>query len=113
MRATLRRMDSRGHFEGGVVLIVIEEDGRTATPCAGWLQILRSLSPAEQQVAHEVARGRSNADIGRALGKSAATVKKQLESVFGKAMVSSRAELGALFSGLAPTRVANKTKKRR
>jgi len=113
MRASLRRMDSRGHFDGGVVLLVIEDDERgAAAPSGGWLQVLRDLSAAEQQVAREAARGGTNADIARVLGKSAATVKKQLESVYAKAGVTSRASLGALFSGLGSRANARKNRGR-
>ena len=107
MRAVLRKMDARSHFASDVVLIVIEDDdatpARAAKPTAGWLHVARALSTAEQAVAKLAARGYSNGEIAKHLGKSAATVKKQLESVFAKTRVSNRAELTAVVAGFRGT----------
>lgn len=101
MRAVLRKMDARSHFASDVVLIVIEDEGARGKPSAGWLRVARKLSAAEQEVAKHAARGHTNIEIGKKLGKSSLTVKKQLESVFAKARVASRAELAAIVGGNA------------
>ncbi len=100
MRALLRKMDAKSHFASDVVLIVIEDDeARTARSSAAWLGAARGLTTAERDAAMRAASGLSNAEIARALGKSALTVKKQLESVFAKVGVAGRTELAALVAG--------------
>jgi DNA-binding CsgD family transcriptional regulator len=104
-RAVLRKMDARSHFANDVVLIVIEDDDDAgARPSSSWLRIARALSGAEQDVAKLAARGLTNAEIGKKLGKSAGTVKKQLEAVFEKAGVANRAQLTAVVAGFRATR---------
>jgi DNA-binding NarL/FixJ family response regulator len=103
IRAVLRRMDPGSHFASDVVLIVIEDDDAAPGRMSGaWLRVARKLSTAERDVAKLVARGFTNAEIGKHLGKSALTVKKQLEAVFSKAGVANRAELTAVAAGFAP-----------
>lgn len=60
---------------------------------------LESLTAAELQVLHHVARGLNNAEIGRLLQKSPATVKNQLRSVYGKLGVKNRVRLLARLLG--------------
>jgi DNA-binding CsgD family transcriptional regulator len=60
---------------------------------------LIALSEAERAVAYELVRGKTNADIARALGKSEHTVTNQVGSVFRKLRVGSRAELAARWTG--------------
>ncbi len=55
------------------------------------------LSPAEAAVVGQLAQGLTNREIARALGKSAATVKSQLDSVYRKLGVNSRLRLISLF----------------
>jgi DNA-binding CsgD family transcriptional regulator len=104
MRARLRRMDPRGHFESDVVLIVIEgESGVHAGQSSAWLELARDLSGAEQDVARLAAKGYNNVEIGKHLGKSGLTVKKQLEAVFSKTGVANRAQLTAVVAGFRRT----------
>jgi DNA-binding NarL/FixJ family response regulator len=56
---------------------------------------LADLSPSELEVLALVRRGLSNKEIAAARGRSVATVKNQLQSVFGKFGVSSRTRLMA------------------
>ncbi len=69
-----------------------------------------SLTPREVQVLAEVARGRTNADVGRALYIGEATVKTHLLRIFGKLGVDDRTaavtvaiERGILPSGRSPS----------
>jgi DNA-binding NarL/FixJ family response regulator len=55
------------------------------------------LSPAEAAVVAQVSRGLTNREIARELGKSPATVKNQLVSVYRKLGVRSRIRLMVLF----------------
>jgi DNA-binding NarL/FixJ family response regulator len=66
--------------------------------------VAESLSPRETEVLSLVARGLSNAEIGRALFISETTVKTHLLRVFGKLGVSDRtaAVTTALDRGLLP-----------
>lgn len=104
MRARLSRVDPRAHFTTDAVLIVIDPAEDASAPSPRWLQAVGRLSLAEQLVATEAARGLSNAEIARVLGKSPFTVKKQLEAVFAKAEIKTRAQLAALYGGLAARR---------
>lgn len=66
----------------------------TAPPAAGErVSLLRELSPREREIALLVAEGNSNAEVAARLNKSVLTIKTQLNSVFRKLGVSSRARL--------------------
>ncbi len=76
-------------------------DLRTASPAgegavlgaAERMGPLRELSPREREIALLVAEGRSNAEIAAFLNKSVLTIKTQLNAVFRKLGVGSRAKL--------------------
>jgi len=55
------------------------------------------LSPKELQVAQLLAGGDCTGRIAERLGKSPHTVRNQVQSIYGKLGISSRAELGAIF----------------
>jgi len=57
------------------------------------------LSPAEAAVVAQVARGLSNKEIARLLGKHEGTVKNQLSGVYRKLDIHNRARLIVLFRG--------------
>ena len=66
----------------------------------GTHRLLLRLSPAERELAAQICGGLSNAEIAARLGKSVATVKKQVTSVYAKTGVDSRSRfLAALGSG--------------
>lgn len=56
------------------------------------------LTPQERRVLHLVARGKTNKEIGSALGLSAKTVKNYLSNAFDKLNVSRRAQAAVLFA---------------
>ncbi|MBC8040590.1 MAG: helix-turn-helix transcriptional regulator [Opitutaceae bacterium] len=58
---------------------------------------LRELSPREREIALLVCEGHSNAEIAQRLSKSVLTIKTQLNSVFRKLGVASRAKLMTLL----------------
>ena len=62
---------------------------------AGPLEAPRALSEAERQIVTALLEGKSNEDIARERGTSARTVANQIQNVFGKLGVTSRAELVA------------------
>lgn len=61
------------------------------------MSTLRELSPREREIALLVCEGFSNAEIARRLSKSVLTIKTQLNSVFRKLGVNSRAKLMAML----------------
>ena len=80
---------------------VLEADTATTTPTgsarvAGVDGAPRELSAREVQVVQSVADGRSNAEIGEALGLSALTVKSHLSRIGRKLGTGDRAQMVAL-----------------
>jgi DNA-binding CsgD family transcriptional regulator len=61
------------------------------------LLLLNQLTPSERELALLVGEGLSNREIADKLNKSVLTVKKQLNSTFGKLNISNRARLIALL----------------
>ncbi len=57
-----------------------------------------ALSPQEQRVLAQVVEGRTNKEIGAALGLSDKTVKNYLSNAFQKLHVTRRAQAAALFA---------------
>lgn len=70
---------------------------RTSSRGEGRLAGISMLSPREREVALLVCDGMSNQEIADSLGKSLATVKTELHSVFNKLDVKSRGQLTALL----------------
>lgn len=56
------------------------------------------LTPAQQAIARMLLAGLRNADIAAARGTSPATVAKQVETIYRRLNVRSRAELAALLT---------------
>lgn len=54
---------------------------------------LQSLTPAEREVVRHICRGERNAEIAKKLNKSVLTVKTQINSIFQKLNLKSRAQL--------------------
>ncbi|MHA6493285.1 LuxR C-terminal-related transcriptional regulator [Pseudomonas borbori] len=61
-------------------------------------QFISILSSREAEIAHWVARGKTNWEIGQILGISDKTVKTHMQNIFSKLQASSRAQIAALFS---------------
>lgn len=61
------------------------------------LRQLRDLTPREREIALLVCEGHSNAEVARLLSKSVLTIKTQLNAVFRKLGVKSRAKLTAIL----------------
>lgn len=80
--------DLHGHLE--TILTRLRRNRETG-------RLPQSLTPCEQDVVHAAIRGFSNAEIARQFGKTEATVKAQLLSVFQKLRIKRRAQLAALM----------------
>jgi len=75
------------------VVSAMAEETRTLTAPAS---SLARLSERERQIAYSVARGMKNKDIGSQLKISENTVKRHLQSIFGKTGARDRLELAVL-----------------
>lgn len=73
--------------------------GWMKTFAAGAAGDVDALSPQEQRVVSLVADGKTNKEIGAALGLSPKTVRNYLSNAFDKLQVSRRAEIVMRFSG--------------
>lgn len=73
-----------------------------ARPAAQRMQSVESLSPQERRVLALVVEGRTNKEIGAALGLSDKTVKNYLSNAFQKLQLSRRSQAAALFGGRPP-----------
>jgi|JI10StandDraft_1071094.scaffolds.fasta_scaffold32127_3 DNA-binding NarL/FixJ family response regulator len=73
----------------GFPLVVVREQPRPS--------FVDDLTPRERAVAQQLARGRCNKDIARALGISLGTVKDHVHAVLRKSGLSSRLEVASAF----------------
>ena len=62
------------------------------------MDLLLRLTPRERELAEVIGRGVSNAVAARRLGKRVHTIKKQLQSIYRKLGVKTRARVVALLS---------------
>lgn len=79
------------------VFCVLLQDGLKISLGAGRGDHLAMLTIAERRVAKLVADGLRNSDIATVLGKSVATVKSQLMTVYSKLDINSRTKLVTLL----------------
>ena len=75
------------------VVTSMAQEAKSLTPPAS---SLARLSERERQIAYSVARGMKNKDIGAQLKISENTVKRHLQSIFGKTGARDRLELAVL-----------------
>jgi DNA-binding NarL/FixJ family response regulator len=73
------------------------KDHNDQTGKANGAQGVVKLSEAEAQVVAQLARGLTNQEIARALGKSVGTVKTRLSGLYRKLGVKNRIRLMMLF----------------
>lgn len=69
------------------------------------------LSPSERELLEVAAGGCSNEEIASRLGKSIATVKSQIQSIYRKLSISNRSELIARLSGFTGSGLAEGSRK--
>jgi DNA-binding CsgD family transcriptional regulator len=81
--------------EGDEFLVLSYELPKTILPA--------DLTPAEREVVLAVALGGSDAEVAAARGTSARTVANQLQSIYRKLRVASRAELLAMLKTSSST----------
>ena len=83
-----------GNAEDNIVGMQMVRHGSTAAE-----DPLTTLSPQERRVLELIAGGRTNKEVGVALGLTEKTVKNYLANVFAKLDVSRRSQAVALFVG--------------
>ena len=74
-------------------VLQLVRDGSSATQ-----SVLRILSGQEQRVLALIAEGRTNKEVGQALGLAEKTVKNYLSNIFEKLHVSRRSQAAALYA---------------
>jgi DNA-binding CsgD family transcriptional regulator len=74
-------------------LVHFEPPTSATSPSDRKLGLLLRLTPREREIVELLVKGYGNAEMAQELGKSLHTVKKQLQGVFRKMAVSSRAKL--------------------
>jgi DNA-binding CsgD family transcriptional regulator len=67
---------------------------------------LRALSPREVDIAEHLSQGRSTSEMAYALGLRPGTVSRAARTVLRKLGVKGRADLAALFGGVAPLKAS-------
>jgi DNA-binding NarL/FixJ family response regulator len=83
----------RGALTSGIRCFLVSGRGSTRSPSATTNGIADQLSGREVEVLQHVANGRSNKEIGTALGLSALTVKSHLARIARKLGTGDRAEM--------------------
>lgn len=96
------RGKAKDRLDADGVLMLLAESNNPSLPAADLLRVLFDLTPAEATLTRSLLEGRTLADVAKARGVSAATVKTQLKSVFGKTGMSRQVDLFRLIRGLAP-----------
>ncbi|MBI3001544.1 MAG: hypothetical protein HYY46_24270 [Deltaproteobacteria bacterium] len=80
-------------FERGLKVLVLEE--QILSPKSAFVEFL-GLTPREADVLLWVARGKTNADIGKILSRSPRTIGKHLERIYEKLSVETRTAAAAI-----------------
>ena len=76
---------------------IVEFVETTSDPCEHCTAMhLKNLTPREREVIVRVCRGSSNKEIASDLGKSLGTVKRQIQSAYGKLDINKRTQLHKL-----------------
>ena len=100
---TIDAASARAEPESPIVLSLSKE---APAPSMPKVTDAASLTAAEHAVLHWLATGRSNAQIGQCVGRSAKTVRNQLTRVYAKLGVANRAEAVAVHMRMEFRRIA-------
>jgi len=85
-------------FVAPVAIMAREPDGLWFEPLpSSPAARIERLTPAEAEVMHWLAAGKTNVQISELRGRSAATVRNQLHSIFTKLGVATRGEAVAVW----------------
>lgn len=96
------RASAREVFSGATAVLLMTPVTPRELPDAAVIQVLFDLTPAEARVARALGGGMTISQIAATTGASAATVRNQVQAVFGKTGMHRQADLVGLLRGLSP-----------
>jgi DNA-binding CsgD family transcriptional regulator len=96
------RASAREVFTGAAAVLLMTPVILRELPDAGVIQGLFDLTPAEARIARALGGGMTISQIASSTGASAATVRNQVQAVFGKTGMHRQADLVGLLQGLQP-----------
>lgn len=96
------RASARQVFTGAAAVLLITPVTLRELPDFAVIQGLFDLTPAEARIARALGGGMTIGQIASTTGASAATVRNQVQAVFGKTGVHRQADLVGLLQGLLP-----------
>lgn len=97
------RASAREVFTGAAAVLLMTPVTPRALPDAAVIQGLFDLTPAEARIARALGTGMTIGQIAASSGASAATVRNQVQAVFGKTGMHRQADLVGLLQGLSPS----------
>lgn len=97
------RASAREVFTGAAAVLLMTPVTLRELPDAAVIQGLFDLTPAEARIARALGGGMTIGQIATTTGASAATVRNQVQAVFGKTGMHRQADLVGLLQGLSPT----------
>jgi DNA-binding CsgD family transcriptional regulator len=97
------RASAREVFTGAAAVLLMTPVTLRELPDAAVIQGLFDLTPAEARIARALGGGMTIGQIASTTGASAATVRNQVQAVFGKTGMHRQADLVGLLQGLVPT----------
>jgi DNA-binding CsgD family transcriptional regulator len=96
------RASAREVFTGAAAVLLMTPVTLRELPDAAVIQGLFDLTPAEARIARALGGGMTIGQIASTTGTSAATVRNQVQAVFGKTGMHRQADLVGLLQGLLP-----------
>lgn len=96
------RASAREVFTGAVAVLLMTPVTLRELPASDVIQGLFDLTPAEAKIARALGGGMTIGQIANTTGASAATVRNQVQAVFGKTGMHRQADLVGLLQGLSP-----------
>lgn len=95
------RASAREVFTGAAAVLLMTPVTLRELPDAAVIQGLFDLTPAEARIARALGGGMTIGQIASSTGASAATVRNQVQAVFGKTGMHRQADLVGLLQGLS------------
>ncbi|MDB5541313.1 MAG: hypothetical protein JWQ89_3040 [Devosia sp.] len=96
------RASAREVFRGAVAVLLMTPVSLRELPASDVIQGLFDLTPAEAKIARSLGSGMTIGQIATTTGASTATVRNQVQAVFGKTGMHRQADLVGLLQGLSP-----------
>lgn len=100
------RRSAQDIFGNAATILLLTPVTMREVPSAEVIQGLFDLTPAEAKIARALANGKTVDQIATGTGTSPATIRNQVQAVFGKTGMRRQSELVGLLQGLFPTKNA-------